>query len=169
MGTIQCMNKFLILFLVLATGYLPSVLLGQDKGVLSGSQEVTELLWYSHHLSPGPGQTQIEWIGTHQGQQGVFVVIGSPEGVKFACFNTSDCSYLLKSSDTTDDENKFFASDIPMNLGVEGLPFEKAVYLIQAAKKSHLAGGAADCITATYSKDGAPEVLKTFLDKYSGK
>ncbi len=165
------MNMFLIFFSVLATCYLPSILLGQDnlKGVLSGSQEVTELLWYSHHLSPGLGQTQIVWIGAHQGQQGVFVVIGSPEGVQFACFNASDCSYLLKSSGTTDDEKKFFASDIAMNLGVDGLPCEKAVYLIQAAKKSHLSGGAPDCITATYSKDGAPKVLKTILDKYSEK
>jgi hypothetical protein len=164
-------NKFLIVLSALATAYLPSVLLGQDtlKNVPSGSQEVTELLWYSHHLAPGPGQTQIEWIGTHQGKQGVFVVIGSPEGVKFACFNTCDCSCLLKASHTTDDEKKFFASDIPMNMGVAGLPFEKAVYLVQAAKNSHLAVGAADSITATYSKDGAPEVIKTILEKYSEK
>jgi len=166
----MCMNKFLILTFALATGYLPSVLLGQDttKSVSPGSQEVTELLWYSHHLSPASGQTQIEWIGTHQGQQGVFVLIGCPECVKFACFNTRDRSYVLKSSATTDDEKKFFSSEIPMNLGVEGLPFEKAVYLIQAAKNSHPDVGA-DCITATYSKEGAPEVIKTLLNKYSEK
>jgi hypothetical protein len=164
------MNKLVILIIAAAAGYLPSVLLGQDtlKSGSPGSQEVTEMLWYSHHPSPGPGQTQIEWIGTHQGQQGVFVLIGCPEGVKFACFNTCNCSYVLKSSAITDDEKKFFSSEIPMNLGVEGLPFEKAVYLIQAAGNSPLAAGA-DCITATYSKEGAPEVIKTLLNKYSEK